>query len=343
MNRGERRATAADVAAVAGVSQSAVSRAFTPGARIAPDTRRRVLAAARALGYQPNAFARALAKREIPLVGIVMQALDNGLYPGVLEGFARRLSDLGKQVMLFVVDDEQPLEATLTTALQYRLEAMILTSVTLSSSMARTFAAAGMPVVLFNRHDASPDLFAVIGDNVGGGRLAAELLLDGGHRRCAFIGGVADSSTNRERRQGFVSRLRERGAPEPLVIDGDFSHAWGRRAAVGLLGGADPPDALFCAADIIALGALDGLRHDLGLRVPAEIAVIGFDDIPAASWPSYRLTTLRLPLEAMIDTTLSALAGPAEDMPPVQRLPVELIERSSSRPRRNAGGAILMG
>lgn len=334
----KRRVTATDVARAAGVSQSAVSRAFTPGGRIAEATRKRVLEVAAELGYHPNAFARGLVKRETPIVGILMAYVDNHFYATVLERFAHRLGARGRQVMLFVVDDDTPLEQTVRTALQYQLEAVVIASITLSSRMARTFTAAGVPVILFNRYAPEAAVSAVVCDNVAGGRAVADLLLDAGHRRIAFVGGVADSSTNREREEGFRARLDERGVAPTTTLDGAYSYEWGREAATRLLAVAEPPDALFCANDVIALGALDALRHDLGLDVPDDVAVVGFDDIPAASWEAYRLTTVRQPLEAMIERTLALLIpADGEERPDpspgaaVERLSGELIVRGTTR------------
>ena len=164
--------TSHDVARAAGVSQSAVSRAFSPDGKIAPATRARVLSAAKTLGYHPNAFARSLVQQRTRIVGVLVARLDNHFYPRVLEELTAGLWAAGRQVMYFNVDDSSDggdgggdLEGVLRTALQYRVEAMVLTSITLSSHLAETFYEAGVPVVLFNRRLDDPNVHAVACDN----------------------------------------------------------------------------------------------------------------------------------------------------------------------------------
>ena len=320
--------TSHDVARAAGVSQSAVSRAFSPDGKIAPATRARVLSAAKTLGYHPNAFARSLVQQRTRIVGLLVARLDNHFYPRVLEELTAGLWAAGRQVMYFNVDDSSDssdggdgggdLEGVLRSALQYRVEAMVLTSITLSSHLAETFYEAGVPVVLFNRRLDDPNVHAVACDNEGGGRLVADALLDAGHKRFAFVGGHPDTSTNQDRKAGFSAGLRARGAGLAVALEKDYSYDWGRSAVRGLFSQPEPPDALFCAGDLIALGALDALRVDLGVRVPEEVAVVGFDDVAAASWGSFGLSTVRQPVDRLVRETLAVVTG-AADAPPAAR------------------------
>ena len=325
--------TSYDVARAAGVSQSAVSRAFNANGRIAPDTRKKVLSVARELGYHPNAFARTLVRQSTSIVGVLMARIDNHFYPKVLEDFATRLREAGRQVMFFKVGDEGDVDETLQTALQYRVEAMVMTSVTLSSRMAKTFAEAGIPVVLFNRYLDDAEVHVVSCDNVAGGRLAADAFLDTQHRCFAFVGGSPDTSTNQDRKLGFMSQLKGRGAGLAYALENDFSYEWGRSAANHLFDQPRPPDALFCASDLIALGALDAVRFDFGLRVPDDAAVIGFDDVPAASWAAYGLTTVRQPGDRMLAETLAIIVNRESRTPSRTTVPVTLVERTTTRPR----------
>jgi len=323
--------TSHDVARAAGVSQSVVSRAFTPGGKVAPATRNRVLRVARELGYHPNAFARSLVQQRAPIVGILMARIDNHFYPQVLEAFTSSLWASGRQTMLFNLDDEGEVDAMLLTALQYRVQAMIMTSITLSSHMAQAFSEAGVPVILFNRYAADAPVFAVSCDNVQGGRTVADALLEAGHARFAFIGGVPDSSTNQDRKAGFMARLNERGRKLEFVLEGDYSYAWGRGAASHLFSQPAPPDAVFCGNDLIAFGVLDTVRNDYGLRVPQDVSIVGFDDVPAAAWGSYALTTVRQPTAQMVEAVLSLLEPDAVRKSQRTLLPVSLIQRATSR------------
>jgi DNA-binding LacI/PurR family transcriptional regulator len=325
--------TSHDVARLAGVSQSVVSRAFSLNGKIAPATRQRVLSAARTLGYQPNAFARSLVQQRTGIVGILIARLDNHLYPQVLEELTAGLWEAERQTMYFNVDEGGNIDKVLRTALQYRVEAMIMASITLSSHMAKTLYEAGVPVVLFNRRLDDPNVNAVACDNEGGGRLVAERLLNAGHDRFAFIGGHPDTSTNQDRKGGFIAGLRARGAGLEIALEKDYSYAWGQSAVRGLFAQSKPPDALFCAGDLIALGAIDALRGELGLRVPEDVSVVGFDDVKAASWDAYKLSTVRQPLDQMIAETLALVTDTQEDPTPKRiTVPVTLVERSTVRP-----------
>lgn len=324
--------TSHDVAREAGVSQSVVSRAFSPNGKIAPATRQRVLSAAKKLGYHPNAFARSLVQQRTRIVGVLVARLDNHLYPRVLEELTAGLWAAGRQVMYFNFDDGGDIDGVLRTALQYRVEAMILASITLSSHMAETFYEAGVPVVLFNRRLDDPNVHSVACDNAGGGRLVADALLGAGHRRFAFVGGHPDTSTNQDRKGGFIAGLQAQGAGLLYALAKDYSYDWGRSAARSLFAQPEPPDALFCAGDLIALGALDALRVDLGLRVPEDAAVVGFDDVQAASWGGYELSTVRQPIDRMIQETL-ALVAEARGNPAPRRVtvPVTFVARGTTR------------
>jgi DNA-binding LacI/PurR family transcriptional regulator len=176
---------------------------------------------------------------------------------------------------------------------------------------------------------------AVCCDNVGGARLVADALLAAGHRRIAYIAGEEGSSTNRDREQGFTERLQERD--QNLWVRecaGEYTYEAGYAAARRLLQRDDPPDAIFCASDLIAMGALDLARGELGIEVPAELSVIGFDDIPMAAWPSYSLTTVRQPIGRMVDTSIEVLMSAIETpgLETVMKwIPTELVERTSAR------------
>ncbi len=328
-----RRVSSIDVARRAGVSQSAVSRTFSQRGVVSAETRAKVLAAARDLGYTPNALARSLITNRTNIVGVVMADMTNPFYPTVLEELARQLGGVGLQVLLLAPPPERDSDDVLPLLLQYRVDAVIVASASISSAMVGTLAARGTPVVLFNRHVPGVAVSAVLCDNVEGGRLVANLLLDGGHRRVGFIAGKPDTSTSIDREKGFGDRLRERGVFAWGREQGVYTYQSGYEAALQLLDRADRPSAIFCANDIMALGALDAARSIAGLRVPQDVSVIGFDDIPSAAWPAYRLTTIRQPVEQMVAATLGIVTGLLERgdaEPTVKLLPGSLIRRESA-------------
>lgn len=327
------RTTAADVARAAGVSISAVSRAFTPNASIAKQTKSRVMQAATALGYQPNPLARGLITRRSGMIALLMSEVTNPFYPAVLETFARALSSRGKRVMLFTPGEDEPLEALLPQALGYGVEGVVITSARPTAEMTAACEAAPVPVVLFNRTVEGAAISAVGCDNEAGGRRIADFLVESGRKRPAFVAGLAGASTSLYRERGFTAGLAAAGLPAPPRRVGDFTFEGGLRAAEELLGLKERPDAIFAANDIMALGVLDGLRRVGGLRVPEDVWVVGFDDIAAAAWPSFGLTSFRQPINRMVAETLRILDS-SDDGAPVPPstvlVPGRLIERNST-------------
>jgi DNA-binding LacI/PurR family transcriptional regulator len=329
----DRDPTSIDVARLAGVSQSTVSRSFDPAAPISPETRERVLTAAAKLGYQPNVIARSLITQQTNIVGMVMANLTaSHFYPRVLEQFTRRLQEMGKQVLLLNAPPGRPVDEMLPQVLGYQVDALIIASLTPGSESINVSSRGGRPVILFNRYVRDTNASVVCCDNAEGGRLVADHLLDAGYRRLAYVAGQQYSTTNLMRERGFTSRLQERGHGKVERAQAAYSYQAGREAARTLLGGGMPPDAVFCAADIIALGLMDTARKELGLRIPDDLAVVGFDDIPSAAWPAYDLTTIRQPIDEMVAATLDLLEGASGEspVPEIRLLPVELIVRGST-------------
>jgi DNA-binding LacI/PurR family transcriptional regulator len=258
-----------------------------------------------------------------------MAGLTSPFQPYVLDKFVRELGATGMRPLVFSAPPGQEVDDILPAALAYRPDALIVTSATLSSARVEWCARQGTPIILFNRRLPGSAASAVCCDNVEGGRLVANLLLDAGHRRLAYVAGSANSSTNRDREKGFTDRLWERGVAEVVREQAAYTYESGQAAAHALLARDDPPDAVFCASDITALGFRDAAR-ELGVRVPDDLALVGFDDIPMAGWAAYNLTTIRQPVDQMIAATLTLLRHPPET-PTTRLFPGELIERGSTR------------
>lgn len=329
-----KRVTSIDVATLAGVSQSTVSRVFSELDKVSPDKRQRVLEAASELGYVPNAIARSLTTQRTNIIGIVMANLTSPFYPYVLEKFLQRFRDMDKQTLLFTAAPNQDIDDIIPHILQHRVDALIITSATLSTEMADECLRYGIPVILFNRRIPASHANAVCTDNVEGGRNIANLLLDTGHQNIAYISGQPNVSTNTDREKGFSDRMRERGVIEWLREEGDFFYQSGYDGALRLLSRPDRPDAIFCASDNMALGAMDAARYGLGLRVPEDVSIVGFDDMPMSSWASYRLTTMGQQVDLMVAETIDLMLAKMEDpdSKPVMRLvPGRLVIRDSVR------------
>jgi len=326
------RPTSIDVAKAAGVSQSTVSRVFS-GGNVSEEAKARVLSAAATLGYQPSAIARSLSTQRTGIVGIVMADITSPFYPYVLEKFTQKLQEIGLRILLFNAPPHRDVDETLPLVLQYQVDAIIITSATLSSAMADECAGLGIPVLLFNRYIPNTQASAVCCDNVAGGRLVADLLVASGHQRLAYIAGLANTSTNRDRERGFRERLTEQGVTTWQREQGTYTYDSGYDAAKRLLNAPNRPDALFCANDIMALGALDAIR-DLNIAIPDELSVIGFDDIPAAAWSAYGLTTVRQPVNRMVDAVVELLTRRLADPslgPETRFMPGQLVRRQTVR------------
>ena len=329
--------TSNDVARLAEVSQSAVSRSFTPGASVAPETRARVLAAARKLGYRPNAIASTLSSRRSRMIAVVMSNLQNQFYPVVVETLSQRLQKDGYHVLLFISETEDA-DELLLELLRYQVDGIVMASTHLSSGLAQQIADARIPVVMFNRTSNKGSISTVSSDNFGGGCAVAHFLADGLHQRVAYLAGAEDSSTNQERENGLRAGLAERGLRVVARAVGNYEFERAALATLELFGSlvtsAERPDALFVASDHMAFAAIDTLRGALGLRVPEDVSVVGFDNVPQAEWGAYHLTTVAQSVVSMIEATVQMLLKQLEDDAVTRDhmvVPTSLVVRSSAR------------
>lgn len=293
--------TAHDVARLAGVSQSAVSRAFTKGASVSAKTREKIVAAASTLGYRPNILARSLTMESSKLVGMVVGNFDNPFFAAALDRFAASLSQHGLRTLLFRAEPNATVDEQVAELLSYRVRAVILLAVNLSSTLAAECARSGIPVVLFNRTtEKDQSGSTVTGDNAAGAAAIAARFVATGKRRIAFMAGYEDSSTSRQREAAFRAALAAAGRPEPRRAIGYYTRAGAIAATRTLFSDpGDRPDALFCANDMMAIAAIETMRG-MGLEPGRDCAVAGFDDIAMASWPSFALTTYSQPIDAMV-------------------------------------------
>ena len=298
-------ATSYDVARRAGVSQSAVSRCFKPGASVAPATRARILAAAEALGYAPNAIAQGLITRRSNMVAVLISSLTNLIYPEVLSQLTERLSERGVRLLLFTLHAEFDAGEVLSQVLRYRVDGVIAAA-QLSEEALERFAARGVPVVLYNRRSLSGGAASVSCDHVAGERLLIDRLIASGHQRFGIISGPADNAVSQERVGSAVGHLRGLGLTFETVA-GRFDYESGAEGLARLLeqarGGLD---AVVCANDTMAMGAMDRART-LGRQVPQDLSIVGFDGVEPATWSSYALTTIRQPVDRMTEAAVAML------------------------------------
>jgi DNA-binding LacI/PurR family transcriptional regulator len=329
------RVTAADVARLAGVSQSAVSRVFTPGASASAATAARVRAAAESLGYRPNALARSLITGRTRIIGLVVAYLDNQFYPLALERLSHALQARGYHILVFMAGNAtESIAPVVQELIDHQVDGLITASVAMTNDLTARCEAAGIPVVLFNRGQADARLSAVTSDNVAGGRRVAEFLLAGGHRRIAHIMGWQGASTGRDRAEGFRAGLAAAGVEPVAVVDGMYDRTVAERVARAMFAGPDRPDAVFVGNDHMAFAVMDVLRFELGLPVPQAVSVVGYDDVPLASWKAYDLTTIRQPVDAMVAATVETLIARIEGeavAPRTVRIAGPLVVRGSAR------------
>ncbi|MFP7673674.1 LacI family DNA-binding transcriptional regulator [Marivita sp. S0852] len=307
-----KRVTSFDVAALAGVSQSAVSRVFS-GASASKDTIAKVKQAAAQLGYRPNVLARSLITGRSKIIGLVIAYLGNPFYPDALERFSRVLQDEGYHTLVFTLKQsatEADADRVIQQMLDHQVDGIVLASVGLGDALARRCEDAGIPVVLFNRGQVDRRLAQVTSANRAGGRKVAEFLVAGGHDRIAHISGWQGSSTGRDRTEGFLGALQALGHPVIGVQEGRYDHAAARTAIDALV--RSGIDAVFVGNDHMAFAVMDHLRFSLGLRVPEDVSVVGYDDVPMARFAGYNLTTVRQPVGRMVKATVTALLNQIE-------------------------------
>lgn len=330
--RGARAVTSYDVAREAGVSQSAVSRCFSEGASISKATRAKVMAAADALGYRPNAIARSLITQRSNMVAIVVANI--GFHPEVTAWLSRCFTARGLHVLLFTLEHEGDADRVVDQIWQYRVDGVVA-AVHLPTRHIETFAKRRTPLVFLNRPHHDVPANSVCCDQVEGERLLVRRLIAAGHKRFGIVAGPADSTIGEERVEEALARLRQAGVTDIARARGEFSYDSGRRAFHDLVAQAGGhPDAVMCANDAMAMGCMDAARYDLGLRVPEDVSVVGFDGQPQAFWSSFRLVTIRQPLEAMVEAAADMLLARVEnpDLGAEKRMfSGELVEGASAR------------
>ena len=319
MSNRRNRATSRDVAALARVSQSSVSRAFTQGGSLSLEKRQRILDAAAALNYVPNAMARSLITRRSGVIAIILGNIGNPFYIHVLGAFIARLQERGFQTLTFTIEPGATSDEAILQVLRHQVDGIVLTAAQLSTRSTALCRDRGIPLVLFNRYIPGSDTSVVRCDNVGGGRVMARAMLDAGARTFAVIRGDPMGTTSQDRAQGFLEALWDGGVARSAVreIEGGSAYDGAFEAIRTAFADAPPtlPEAIFAVNDIMAMGVIDALRGVLGKRVPEDVMVAGFDDIvEAGRWP-YSLTTMRQPIAAMVDQTLALLLPDEEDGP----------------------------
>lgn len=302
--------TSYDVARHAGVSQSAVSRCFTPGASVSVRTRARIMKAVEVLRYQPNAIARSLITKRSNLIAVVVANL--GFNPEMTTWLSSLSAARGLNILLFTLDDESSSGQIIDQLWQYRVDGVI-SAAHLSEEHVAILATRRLPMVFINRAYDTIAVNSVCCDQAEGERWLVDRLLATGHRRFGIVSGPNDSIVSRQRVNGATDRLLASGIAAPLVVEGDFTYDGGREAMRTLVATGGTPDAVICANDMMAIGCVDEARRGLGLRVPEDVSIVGFDGSSPARWIAYDLTTVRQPTRTMVDAAIDMLMARIED------------------------------
>ncbi len=304
---GRRRATSYDVAELAGVSQSAVSRVFQDGASASKSMRNRVMAAADKLGYRPNAIARGLITQRSNMVAVVISKLTNLYYPEVLVQITQRFSERGVRVLLFALEHESDTDTVLDQMLQFRVDG-ILTAAMFTPEQIGTIDNAHIPLVFYNRSSKDQLFSSVRCDQEEGERWLVDELVKAGHKSFGIVAGPPDNAVGIERKMGALKELSEMGITDVTTMSGDFGYDTGRECFAKLVQEhGSPPDAVIAANDVMAIGCIDEAREGFGLNVPDDISIVGFDGVGPARYAAYNVTTIRQPVHRMTQSAASML------------------------------------
>lgn len=325
--------TGRELAQLAEVSQATVSRVVQGSTRVSEENRRRVEEAMAKFGYVPNAQARAMRTQRSGTIGVIVGEFTNPWYPVMMYALAREINRADLRTNFWVSDGENSEQAAIEAIHSKLIDGLIFTTATRDSRALRTALELGLPVVLVNRSLEEITSDQVVGDNIGGGASVATHFLTSGRTSVAVVGGGPWVSTGRERRKGFLDVYADAGIHVPLARTPEtaFTYQAGLYAGRQLLAD-DPPQAVFCTTDIVAFGVIDAAK-ERGMRVPEDLWVAGYDDIPMSAWKVLDLTTVRQPIDEMASRSLQILFArvnrTSTEVEQV-RFPTELVLRGST-------------
>ncbi len=329
-------ATLKEVAALAGVSRSAVSRCFTEGASVSPATRIKITEAAEQLGYRPNALASSLTTGRTKLIGLVSNNFHNPIFLQVFDLFTRGLQERGLRPLLLNLSDETGPEASVRLLQQYSVDAAIVASSTLPVIFAEEFHAAGIPVVhAFGRYSETPIINVVGIDNKAAGGMAATELLRRGYNKVAMLAGPETATSTHDRLAGFLNVLSGvQGIEVTTSFASGYTYDAGWAEMQRLIAQGDLAQGYFCGDDVLSIGALSALQA-AGLSVPGDVGLIGLNDMEMARWNNINLTTIRQPIPEVVRLSVEMVCRMLSDEDTGTKahlLPCELVERGTLRP-----------
>lgn len=290
--------SAQDVALRAGVSRSAVSRVFTPGASVSETMRLRVMKAAEELGYHVNHLARSLVRNRSGIVCLIVSEMGTPYRANLVSWLTQLLQEAGKVAMIINTDrSDSRVSAALQQAINFRADASIILSGMPDRTITRLCYQHGQHLVLINRDETLPGSLSINLDSTQAAETALRAFQRAGCRHLAFANSLAGTPSLMKREADFLAAAARAGIAVTVERFGTTSYESGQILAHRLLTRQQRPDAVYCVTDLVACGLMDEARHRFGLRIPEDLCVTGYDNIPQSGWSSYNLTTFTQPVE----------------------------------------------
>lgn len=297
--------TSNDVARLAGVSQTTVSRVFRQTGKTSAEAKERVISAARTLRYQPSEAARALVLGRNRQVALVVESLTQPAFSLISDIAHRCLLDIGYR--LVIVESDVAGDLKEVSIQQFAgVDGVIFAAAEREARLQKTISAIGQPVVLAVRKSASNFIDGVYPDHAGGAELAVDHLWSLGHRNILMIGANKRFTHGYETAEGFRSAMHRRGIHNPSIVSTDWGYDEGWDHALRFLSHEQRPTAVFAADDSGAYGVIDAARH-LGMRIPEDLSVVGFDDFDTSAWKAYDLTTIKIDYDQIVSQAVKIL------------------------------------
>lgn len=296
-----KRVTLRDIAELTGFSINTVSRALNNKEEVHTQTRVKILAAAHKLGYRPNRLAKGLRSNKTGTIGVVVTDVANPFFSALVKGIARAARDLDYSIILQDSDEDYAgEEEAIQVLLAEQVDGILITPVQSQQQTIQRLAESLFPFVLVGRYFEELDTNYVIPDDYQGGFMATEHLIQMGYRRIAMVNGPLHISSSRERFQGFSDALKKHDVPldDSLVVNGALTEEEGITLSRSILNDGNRPSAIVCYSDFVAFGVMKAIR-EIGLSIPDDIAVVGFDDVRMSSCLEVPLTTIRSPKEEL--------------------------------------------
>jgi LacI family transcriptional regulator len=325
--------TMKDVAEAAGVGLGTVSRVLTGKGQVSAETRERVRGAARELDYRPSALGRGLKLQRTNNIGLIVADISNNFYGQFAEGVLSTAKALSKHVIVCASGEDPHTEREYAEVLlQQRVDGIIAFPTGQNIDVWEGAQRLGVPVVFVDRVVEALAIPTIMVDNVGGSRAATDYLLALGHRRIGYLGGPQALTSGRDREEGFRAAHRQAGVPvvEDLVLRARFTRDTAYASALRLAQSEPAPTAIFASNNVLGEAVLGAVR-DSGLRVPEDISVLMFDDVPWAGLTTPPVTVVSQPARQMGDEAARLVLSP-ERLPGTRLLPYELVIRQSCRP-----------